>query len=111
MSDNEELEKRSRLLKSKIQKHLEKDEDTSSEDRKAGYQAYNEGFRLVIEFTTAILVGGALGYFIDTNFRTLPGGLIIGIILGFVTGVYNLMRYGNDKALEQSSTVSNEDKN
>ncbi|HCK82972.1 MAG TPA: hypothetical protein DHW63_00115 [Hyphomonadaceae bacterium] len=44
------------------------------------------------EFGAAILVGALLGYGADTFLRTSPVGMVIGIGLGFVTGVVNVVR-------------------
>ncbi|MBS0385378.1 MAG: AtpZ/AtpI family protein [Proteobacteria bacterium] len=44
------------------------------------------------EFGAAILVGALLGYGIDFFVHTSPWGLLIGIGLGFVTGVVNVVR-------------------
>lgn len=44
------------------------------------------------EFGAAILVGALLGYGADTFLHTRPWGLVIGLGLGFVTGVVNVVR-------------------
>ncbi len=44
------------------------------------------------EFGAAILVGALLGYGADTFLHTPPWGLVIGLGLGFVTGVVNVVR-------------------
>ena len=44
------------------------------------------------EFGAAILVGALLGYGIDFFVHTSPWGLLIGLGLGFVTGVVNVVR-------------------
>ena len=44
------------------------------------------------EFGAAILVGALLGYGADYFLHTQPWGLVIGLALGFVTGVVNVVR-------------------
>ena len=44
------------------------------------------------EFGAAIIVGGLLGYGADTFLNSQPWGLIIGVGLGFVAGVVNVVR-------------------
>lgn len=44
------------------------------------------------EFGAAILVGALLGFGADHFLHTSPWGLVIGLILGFVTGVVNVVR-------------------
>jgi ATP synthase protein I len=44
------------------------------------------------EFGAAVLVGALLGYGADVLLHSSPWGLLIGIGLGFVTGVVNVVR-------------------
>ena len=44
------------------------------------------------EFGAAVLVGALLGYGADYLLHTSPWGLLIGLVLGFVTGVVNVVR-------------------
>ena len=44
------------------------------------------------EFGAAILVGALLGYGVDYFIRTSPWGLVVGLSLGFVAGVANVVR-------------------
>ncbi len=44
------------------------------------------------EFGAAIIVGALLGYGADTFLATSPWGLVVGIGLGFVTGLVNVVR-------------------
>jgi ATP synthase protein I len=48
--------------------------------------------RLSTEFVAGVLAGGLLGWGCDRLFGTKPWGLIVLLVLGFVTGVYNVMR-------------------
>jgi ATP synthase protein I len=48
--------------------------------------------RLSTEFIAGVLAGGILGWMFDHYLGTKPWGLIVLLMLGFVTGVYNVMR-------------------
>lgn len=48
--------------------------------------------RLSTEFTAGVIAGGILGWIFDHLLGTTPWGLIVFLMLGFVTGVYNAMR-------------------
>lgn len=48
--------------------------------------------RLSSEFIAAIVGGGAVGWLIDHFLGTAPGGLIVFVLVGFVGGVYRVMR-------------------
>ncbi len=44
------------------------------------------------EFVAGVAAGGILGWIFDHFLGTKPWGLIVFLMLGFVTGVYNVMR-------------------
>ena len=50
------------------------------------------GFRMAADFVAAILVGALLGWGVDEIFGTTPWGLVTLLMLGFVTGVWNVVR-------------------
>jgi ATP synthase protein I len=50
------------------------------------------GFRMAADFLAAVLVGALLGYGIDVLAHSTPWGLIVCLILGFITGVWNVVR-------------------
>lgn len=50
------------------------------------------GFRMAADFVAAILVGALLGWGIDEIFGATPWGLISFLMLGFITGVWNVVR-------------------
>lgn len=50
------------------------------------------GFRMVTDFMAAIIVGGLIGYGLDTLFGTKPLMLLIMLLLGFAAGVASLLK-------------------
>lgn len=65
------------------------------------------------EFGAAILVGALLGYGGDRFLHTSPVGMVVGIGLGFVAGVVNVVRvarsFNQASAAEPSSNPDGED--
>ncbi len=66
--------------------------------RDGAKQGENAGWQVASEFIGAMLAGGFIGWFIDRQFGTGPWGLIILLMLGFVTGLTQSLR--RQKALE-----------
>ncbi|MGU3361878.1 AtpZ/AtpI family protein [Methylobacterium sp. M6A4_1b] len=58
----------------------------------AGPSPLGQAMRLSTEFIAGVLAGGILGWMFDRYLGTKPWGLIVLLMLGFVTGVYNVMR-------------------
>lgn len=51
-----------------------------------------KALRLSSEFIAGVVVGAALGWFVDQVAGTRPWGLIVFLLLGFAAGVLNVMR-------------------
>lgn len=49
------------------------------------------GFKMASDFSAAVIVGLVLGLGVDALFGTSPWGLIVLMMLGFVTGVRNVV--------------------
>ena len=49
-------------------------------------------WRLGSEFVSGVLVGGGIGWLIDTWLGLTPWGLIIFLLLGFLAGMLNMLR-------------------
>nr|WP_279292646.1 AtpZ/AtpI family protein [Methylobacterium goesingense] len=58
----------------------------------AGPSPLGQAMRLSTEFIAGVLAGGILGWMFDRYLGTKPWGLIVLLMLGFATGVYNVMR-------------------
>ncbi len=57
-----------------------------------GSAQLGQAMRLSTEFIAGVIAGGILGYLFDHLFGTKPWGMIVLLMLGFVTGIYNVMR-------------------
>ncbi|MBT06431.1 MAG: hypothetical protein CMM32_05885 [Rhodospirillaceae bacterium] len=51
-------------------------------------------FRLATEMVAALLVGGGIGWLLDTWLGTNPWGLLVFLFVGFVAGILNAFRTG-----------------
>lgn len=49
------------------------------------------GFKMASDFSAAVIVGLVLGWGIDALFNTSPWGLLVCMMLGFITGVRNVV--------------------
>ena len=87
--DDSELAERLDALKSELNDHKHLNSPSSSEGDKAGVGL---AMRLSSEFIAGVVVGGAIGYGIDSIAGTSPWGLIVFLLLGFVAAVVNVMR-------------------
>ncbi|HEV8540673.1 MAG TPA: AtpZ/AtpI family protein [Nitrospiraceae bacterium] len=58
--------------------------------------AFRKGFsiavRIGVELVAALIVGGGLGYLVDSYFNSSPLGIIIGVFLGMSAGLLNVYR-------------------
>jgi ATP synthase protein I len=57
-----------------------------------GSAPLGQAMRLSTEFIAGVIAGGILGYLFDHLLGTKPWGMIVLLMLGFVTGIYNVMR-------------------
>jgi ATP synthase protein I len=65
---------------------------------------------LGFEFALAILIGLALGYFVDSKLSTRPVFLLIGLLLGAIAGFLTVYRavYPQSFDRQEKTTRSNE---
>jgi ATP synthase protein I len=63
----------------------------------------NAGWQVASEFIGAMLAGGFIGWFIDRQLGTGPWGLILMLMLGFATGLYQSLRRQKKLDAEQSA--------
>lgn len=57
-----------------------------------GGSPLGQAMRLSTEFVAGVIAGGILGWICDRLLGTAPWGLIVFLMLGFLTGIYNVMR-------------------
>ena len=48
--------------------------------------------RIGVELLAALIVGGGLGYLVDSYFNSSPVGILIGVFLGMSAGLLNVYR-------------------
>ncbi len=60
--------------------------------RQDGFSQSEQGWRMVIELVTGIVLGFGIGYGLDVLFGTLPVLMIPFTLLGFAGGVKTMMR-------------------
>jgi ATP synthase protein I len=65
---------------------------TESGDRAARASAMALGFRLSSELVAGVAVGAGIGWGFDRLLSTSPFGFIVFLLLGFVAGVFNVVR-------------------
>ena len=78
-----------KALGDKLQATKESQDGDKRPDDRSGMGA---GLKYASEFSAAILVGAALGYFADKYIGSSPWGLLVGLILGLGAGVLNVIR-------------------
>jgi len=66
--------------------------DSSRSGSSDGPSSLGRAMQLSTEFTAGVIAGGILGWVFDRVLGTKPWGMIVLLMLGFVTGVYSVMR-------------------
>ena len=90
----EKLDNRLEQLDAELSK-LKDDRATEIQKQKeqlSGTSGLAMAWRLGSEFIAGVLVGGGVGYLLDTWFGLAPWGLIIFLLLGFLAGMLNMLR-------------------
>ena len=65
---------------------------TSEQEKQGSARIAGVGFRIGVELIAGVLVGGGLGYFIDTEFDTKPIFMLAFIALGFAASLMSVLR-------------------
>ncbi|HET7410443.1 MAG TPA: AtpZ/AtpI family protein [Paracoccaceae bacterium] len=94
MSDRPPGDQRQRLadLDRRLAAARGKGEEPEPGTRREEFAAASMAWRMVIELVMSIMVGGAMGWGLDTLFGTLPLLLIVFVMLGFAAGVRMVLR-------------------
>jgi ATP synthase protein I len=67
-------------------------------------QGMQVAFRLGTELTVATIIGGLLGYALDSFFGTKPWGMVLGILLGSAAGCLAVYRVAMTLTEEEDDT-------
>ena len=67
-------------------------------------QGMQVAFRLGTELTVATIIGGLLGYALDSFFGTKPWGMVVGILLGSAAGCLAVYRVAMTLTIEEDDT-------
>jgi ATP synthase protein I len=70
----------------------EAEKEAAAEAKQQSAQGVSIGMRIGIELLAAVLVGGAIGYFIDGWLHTRPIFLLAFLVIGFAAGVMDVLR-------------------
>ena len=88
-----ELSARLRRLETQIErKRPQAAPDPSLRPRGTGPSSLGQAMTISTEFVAGVIAGGILGWIVDHVFGTKPWGMIVLLMLGFVAGVFNVMR-------------------
>ncbi|MGV7030415.1 AtpZ/AtpI family protein [Methylobacterium symbioticum] len=88
-----ELSARLRRLETQIdRKRPPAAPDLSPRPGSSDRSSLGQAMTLSTEFIAGVIAGGILGWLCDHFLGTKPWGMIVFVLLGFVTGVYNIMR-------------------
>ena len=94
MATDSELSARLRRLETQIdRKRPPAATDPSPRPGSSGAQSsLGQAMTLSTEFIAGVIAGAILGWTFDHFLGTKPWGMIVFLMLGFVTGVYNILR-------------------
>jgi ATP synthase protein I len=67
-------------------------------------QGMQVAFRLGTELTVATIIGGLLGYALDSFLNTKPWGMVLGIVLGSAAGCLAVYRVAMTLTVEDDDT-------
>jgi len=88
----DDLEKRRRALEAAIASKRPEPVPDERDPKTSGLSGIGYALRLSSEFIAGIVVGVAIGWFVDRFAGTSPWGLIVFLLLGFGAGVLNVLR-------------------
>jgi len=88
---SDELDRRRRELEAKLATHRPASPQQSGSGT-GNVAGFGNALKLSSEFIAGILVGAAIGWFVDQYAGTSPWGLIVFLLLGFGAGVLNVLR-------------------
>ncbi len=90
-------------LESRLERVREAQEKKKPRHTGSG-KAMGLAFRIIAELVIGILVGAAMGWFLDDWLGTAPWFMIVFFILGFVAGLINVYRAAGQMTTETGET-------
>jgi len=88
----DDLERRRRELDAKLALKRPAKGAEANGPTTGGMAGMGKALRLSSEFIAGIVVGAAIGWFVDTMAGTTPWGFVVFLMLGFAAGVLNVLR-------------------
>ena len=89
---DDELEFRRRRLEAHLAKRRASGVEGEGKAKTGSLTGYGQAFKMSSEFIAGIAVGAGIGWAIDHFAGTSPWGLIVFLLLGFASGVLNVLR-------------------
>jgi ATP synthase protein I len=71
--------------------------------------AASMAWRMVIELVMSIVIGGAMGWGLDTLFGTMPLFLVVFVLFGFAAGVRLMLRTAEEMQRRRPGEAERED--
>jgi ATP synthase protein I len=90
--DRAAFKRRASELGEKLGEARGHDDDVSDAASTERGRAMGRGFRMATDLVAAVLVGGAIGYFLDRWLDTAPWLLLVFLVLGIAAGARNVAR-------------------
>lgn len=90
--DRDEIRRRSEGLGKRLDKIQARGRPSRAADGPERGAAYGQAFRIAGELIAGLVVGGAIGWFLDSHFGTKPLLFAVFLMLGFAAGLLNVIR-------------------
>jgi ATP synthase protein I len=105
--DEADMSARLRRLESRLGEisHGRESAAKAGSRRSSDMSGLGQALRLSAEFISGIIAGGFLGWLFDWWLGTSPWGFIVGLLLGFGSGMLNMLRASGE--LNRNSTSAN----
>lgn len=89
---NDELSQKLKELDERLDQAELKNRDSDISSKNIKTNDLGNAFRYSAEFVAGVLAGTMIGFIIDKVASTSPWGLILGLLLGFCAGLYNILK-------------------